>query len=120
MQAGQVLFTIDSRSAKADVLNAQAAVASAKSELIRLQRDEQRYSTLYSQSAVSKQTYDQAVAQAEQAQAAVDAKQALFGQQLGRFPRVMRRMRTLQRAGRQLVSGKARNTVCKFVKVKCK
>ncbi len=78
VQAGQVLFTIDSRSAKADVLNAQAAVASAKSELIRLQRDEQRYSTLYSQNAVSKQTYDQAVAQAEQAQAAVDAKQALL------------------------------------------
>ena len=78
VQAGQVLFSIDSRTAKADVLNAQAGLASAKSELIRLQRDEQRYKTLYAQNAVSKQTYDQAVAQAEQAQASVDAKQALL------------------------------------------
>jgi membrane fusion protein (multidrug efflux system) len=76
--AGQVLFTIDSRSAKADALNAEANLASARSELIRLQRDEQRYKTLYAQNAVSKQTYDQAVASAEQAQAAVNAKQALL------------------------------------------
>lgn len=76
--AGQVLFTIDSRSAKADALNAEANLASAKSELIRLQRDEQRYKALYAQNAVSKQVYDQAVASAEQAQAAVNAKQALL------------------------------------------
>ncbi len=76
--AGQVLFTIDSRTAKADALNAEANLASARSELIRLQRDEQRYKTLYAQNAVSKQVYDQAVASAEQAQAAVNAKQALL------------------------------------------
>lgn len=76
--AGQVLFTIDSRTAKADALNAEANLASARSELIRLQRDEQRYKTLYAQNAVSKQVYDQAIASAEQAQAAVNAKQALL------------------------------------------
>ncbi|MPM84490.1 hypothetical protein SDC9_131562 [bioreactor metagenome] len=44
-----------------------------------------------------------------------DAQQALLGQQLGGLPRIVRRMRTLQRAGCQLVLGKTRHAVCKFL-----
>lgn len=76
VQAGQVLFTIDQRTYQANVLKAQADLANAKSELIRLNRDADRYTQLYNQHAVSKQTYDNAIAQRDQAQASVDAYQA--------------------------------------------
>ena len=60
------------------MLKAQADLANAKSELIRLNRDADRYTQLYNQHAVSKQTYDNAIAQRDQAQASVDAYQALL------------------------------------------
>lgn len=76
VEAGQVLFSIDQRTYRANVLNAQAGVASARTELARLEADAQRYAKLYEQHAVSRQAYDLALAQRDQAQAAVKAREA--------------------------------------------
>lgn len=78
VEAGQVLFSIDQRTYRANVLNAQASVASARTELARLEADAQRYAKLYEQHAVSRQAYDLALAQRDQAQAAVKAREALL------------------------------------------
>lgn len=78
VEAGQVLFSIDQRTYRANVLNAQAGVASARTELARLETDAQRYAKLYEQHAVSRQAYDLALAQRDQAQAAVKARETLL------------------------------------------
>lgn len=78
VEAGQVLFSIDQRTYRANVLNAQAGVASARTELARLETDAQRYAKLYEQHAVSRQAYDLALAQRDQAQAVVKAREALL------------------------------------------
>lgn len=78
VEAGQVLFTIDQRTYRANVLNAQAGLASARTELARLEADAQRYATLYEKNAVSKQAYDLAVAQRDRAKATVAAQEALL------------------------------------------
>ena len=78
VEAGQVLFSIDQRTYRANVLNAQAGVASTRTELARLETDAQRYAKLYEQHAVSRQAYDLALAQRDQAQAAVKAQEALL------------------------------------------
>lgn len=78
VEAGQVLFSIDQRTYRANVLNAQAGVASARTELARLEADAQRYAKLYEQHAVSRQAYDLALAQRDQAQAAVKSREALL------------------------------------------
>lgn len=78
VEAGQVLFSIDQRTYRANVLNAQAGMASARTELARLETDAQRYAKLYEQHAVSRQAYDLALAQRDQAQAAVKAREALL------------------------------------------
>lgn len=79
VEAGQVLFSIDQRTYRANVLNAQAGVASARTELARLEADAQRYAKLYEQHAVSRQAYDLALAQRDRAKAAVKAEEALLG-----------------------------------------
>lgn len=78
VEAGQVLFSIDQRTYRANVLNAQAGVASARTELARLETDAQRYAKLYEQHAVSRQAYDLALAQRDQAQTTVKAREALL------------------------------------------
>lgn len=78
VEAGQVLFSIDQRTYRANVLNAQAGVAGARTELARLETDAQRYAKLYEQHAVSRQAYDLALAQRDQAQAAVKARETLL------------------------------------------
>ena len=78
VEAGQVLFSIDQRTYRANVLNAQAGVASARTELARLEADAQRYAKLYEQHAVSRQAYDLALAQRDRAKAAVKAEEALL------------------------------------------
>lgn len=78
VEAGQVLFSIDQRTYRANVLNAQASVASARTELARLEADAQRYAKLYEQHAVSRQAYDLALAQRDRAKAAVKAEEALL------------------------------------------
>lgn len=76
--AGQTLFTIDQRSYQANVLNAQAGLASAQATLIRTSRDLERYRKLYEQNAISKQDLDNRIAETELAQAAVDSNRALL------------------------------------------
>ena len=78
VEAGQVLFSIDQRTYRANVLNAQAGVASARTELARLEADAQRYAKLYEQHAVSRQAYDLALAHRDRAKAAVKAEEALL------------------------------------------
>jgi membrane fusion protein (multidrug efflux system) len=77
VQAGQLLYEIDPRTYQADVLNAQANLANAQATLANAQRDAARYQSLYEQGAVSKQTADQYNTALAQAQASVDAYQAL-------------------------------------------
>ena len=78
VEAGQLLFVIDPRNYQNSVLNAQANLANAQATLTNAQRDAARYQTLYEQGAVSKQTADQYNTQLAQAQAAVNAQQAIL------------------------------------------
>ena len=78
VEAGQVLFTIDQRTYKANLLNAQAGLAAARTEYNRLMADAERYKKLYEQNAVSKQQYDLSVAQRDSAQAQVAAQEAIL------------------------------------------
>lgn len=64
VQRGQVLYTIDSRTYQAALLNAQATYNNAAA-------DAERYSTLYKQNAISKQTLDNALTFRDQAKAAL-------------------------------------------------
>lgn len=78
VEAGQLLYVIDPRTYQNSVLNAQANLANAQATLTNAQRDAARYQTLYEQGAVSKQTADQYNTQLAQAQAAVNAQQAIL------------------------------------------
>lgn len=78
VKAGQVLYSIDQRTYQANLLNAQANLANARAALANASINADRYSKLYAQNAVSKQTLDDAVMQRDQARAAVDAQQALL------------------------------------------
>ncbi|HBX74871.1 MAG TPA: efflux transporter periplasmic adaptor subunit, partial [Acidaminococcaceae bacterium] len=78
VEAGQVLFTIDQRTYQANLLNAQAGLAAARTEYNRLNADAERYAKLYEQNAVSKQQFDLAVAQRDSAKAQVAAHEAIL------------------------------------------
>lgn len=78
VKAGQVLYSIDQRTYQANLLNAQANLANARATLANASINAERYSKLYAQNAVSKQTLDDAIMQRDQARAAVDAQQALL------------------------------------------
>lgn len=78
VKSGQVLFTVDPRSYQADVLSAQAGLARAKAEYLRMENQAQRYTELMKQNAVSRQTYDNIIAQKDQAKANMDAQQAML------------------------------------------
>ena len=77
VEAGQLLYEIDPRAYEANVLNAQANLANAQASLANAQRDAARYQSLYEEGAVSKQTAGQYNTALEQAQASVNAYQAL-------------------------------------------
>ena len=64
VSAGQVLYTIDSRTYEANLINAKATYEMAAA-------DAERYTTLYNQNAISKQVLDKAVTAREQARAAL-------------------------------------------------
>lgn len=64
VQRGQVLYTIDARTYQAALLNAQATYNNAAA-------DAERYTTLYKQNAISKQTLDNALTFRDQAKAAL-------------------------------------------------
>ncbi len=76
--AGQTLYTIDQRTYQANLLNAQAALANARANLANASLNAERYTKLYEQSAVSKQTMDDAVTARDQAAASVEAQAALL------------------------------------------
>ena len=77
VQAGQVLYTIDPRTYRANLLQAQANLANARAALATASVDAERYTKLYELSAVSKQTLDNAIMARDQAQANVNAQEAL-------------------------------------------
>ena len=77
VQAGQVLYTIDPRTYRANLLQAQANLANARAALATASVDAERYTKLYEQSAVSKQTLDNAIMARDQAEANVNAQEAL-------------------------------------------
>lgn len=78
VQAGQVLYTIDPRTYRANLLQAEANLANARAQLANASVDAERYTKLYEQSAVSKQTLDNAIMARDQAQASVNAQQAIL------------------------------------------
>lgn len=76
--AGQPLYSIDQRTYQANLLNAQAGLANARAALANAAMDAERYSKLYAQNAVSKQVLDNAIMQRDQAQASVNAQEAIL------------------------------------------
>lgn len=78
VQQGQVLYTIDPRTYRANLLQAEANLANARAALATASVDAERYTKLYEQSAVSKQTLDNAIMARDQAQASVNAQQAIL------------------------------------------
>lgn len=76
VEAGQLLYTIDNRLYEGAYLSAKANSARAQADQLRLSQDLERYEKLYAQSAISRQQYDLAVAQAAQAEAAAAAAAA--------------------------------------------
>lgn len=78
VQQGQVLYTIDPRTYRANLLQAEANLANARAALANASVDAERYTKLYEQSAVSKQVLDNAIMARDQAQASVNAQEALL------------------------------------------
>lgn len=78
VQQGQVLYTIDPRTYRANLLQAEANLANARAALATASVDAERYTKLYEQSAVSKQTLDNAIMARDQAQAFVNAQEAML------------------------------------------
>lgn len=78
VRAGQALYAIDQRTYQANVLNAQAGLANARAALANAALDAERYTTLYNQHAISKQVLDNAIMQRDQAQASVNAQEAIL------------------------------------------
>lgn len=78
VQAGQVLYEIDPRTYKANLLSAEGNLASARAALANAEMDAERYTKLYEQNAVSKQMLDNAVTARDQARASVKALEGLL------------------------------------------
>ena len=78
VQAGQVLYEIDPRTYKANLLSAEGNLASARASLANAEMDAERYTKLYEQNAVSKQMMDNAVMMRDQARASVKAMEGLL------------------------------------------
>lgn len=80
VKQGDVLFVLDDREAKAAIARDEAAMAQHQAELDRARADLARTKTLVSKQTASKQTLDQAIADAQAAAAAVDADHAVLAQ----------------------------------------
>lgn len=78
VQEGQVLYKIDPRTYKANLLSAEGNLASARANLANAELDAERYTKLYEQNAVSKQVMDNAVTARDQARASVKAMEGLL------------------------------------------
>jgi multidrug efflux system membrane fusion protein len=75
---GDVLFVLDDREAKAAIARDEAAMAQHQAELERARADLERTKTLVAKQTASKQTLDQAMADARAAEAAVAADRAIL------------------------------------------
>ncbi|MDT3404954.1 efflux RND transporter periplasmic adaptor subunit [Mucilaginibacter terrae] len=73
---GKLLYEIDRRNYEAAYQQAKANLSSAQANLVRSQKDADRYSFLLKQDAVARQTYDQSVATLATAQAQVASAKA--------------------------------------------
>src|SRR5579875_2827678 len=73
---GELLFKIDPRPFQADLDNKRAAVAQAKATADQAKLHFQRYAALIGAKVVSAETYDEAKAEAEEAQASLSAAEA--------------------------------------------
>ena len=78
VQAGQVLYEIDPRTYRANLLSAEGNLASARAALANAEMDAERYTKLYEQNAVSKQMLDNAVTARDQARASVTDLEGLL------------------------------------------
>ena len=78
VQAGQVLYEIDPRTYRANLLSAEGNLARARAALANAEMDAERYTKLYEQNAVSKQMLDNAVTARDQARASVTALEGLL------------------------------------------
>jgi multidrug efflux system membrane fusion protein len=76
VKKGQVLFTIDSRSYRAELARAQAELARARSQAAQSRSEAERARVLSAQQAISTESFEQRRAAAESAQADVQAAQA--------------------------------------------
>lgn len=76
VRQGQALYEVDSRTYRADADNARAAVQRAQANLNMLRTKEGRYSQLVSSNAISKQEYDDIVAQVRLAEADLNSARA--------------------------------------------
>jgi membrane fusion protein (multidrug efflux system) len=73
---GKLLYEIDRRTFQAAYQQARANLSSAQANLVRAQKDADRYTFLLKQDAVARQTYDQAVAALATAQSQVESARA--------------------------------------------
>lgn len=78
VKQGDVLFVLDDREAKATIARDQAAMAQHQAEVDRAHADLERTKTLVAKQTASKQTLDQALADARAAEAAVAADRAVL------------------------------------------
>ncbi|WOE31384.1 MULTISPECIES: efflux RND transporter periplasmic adaptor subunit [unclassified Acinetobacter] len=76
VREGQPLYELDSRTNRADLENAKAALNRQKANLAMLRVTERRYQELVKANAISKQEYDNAVTQVKLAEADVISSQA--------------------------------------------
>lgn len=76
VEAGQALFQIDPREMQANLNSAQAALESAQANAANATRNAERYEELVQRSAISRQDYDAAVAEARTARANVSQAEA--------------------------------------------
>ncbi len=77
---GDLLFTIEAREAEERREAARADLAAARAQMARAEADVARYEPLLADEAIARQVYDNAVAAAEAARAAVDARAAALRQ----------------------------------------
>ncbi|MFD1255648.1 efflux RND transporter periplasmic adaptor subunit [Mucilaginibacter terrae] len=73
---GKILYEIDRRNFEAAYQQAKANLSSAQANLVRAQKDADRYAFLLKQDAVARQTYDQSVATLATNQAQVESARA--------------------------------------------
>lgn len=98
VQQGQVLYTIDARTYEANLLNAKATYNNAAA-------DAERYTTLYKQNAISKQTLDNALTLRDQAKAALMNAEVNMGETSVRAPFTGRIDTTAMEVGNYVVAG---------------